>query len=120
MNIDDGSAATSAEFDERGVPLTLPAALRMTRADIEAALTAVLVDIETDSPGELDDWPRDENGSLAFGSHLGYSIYIEFVQHLSKLPVDVTKVERKKWTTIAGIAEVIEHVYYDLNREATN
>ncbi|GAB3042533.1 hypothetical protein GCM10027052_25760 [Parafrigoribacterium mesophilum] len=119
MNNDDETTAISADIDRRGVPLTVSAALQMTRADIEAALTAVLVDIETDSPDELDDWPCDEDGSLAFGSHLGYSIYIEFVQHLSRLPVDVTKVDRKKWTTIAGLAEVIEQIYSDLNWEAT-
>lgn len=116
-SIDLGEAETSPAdgFSELGVPLTLDAALEMSNSDIREALVQLIAFLEAADVAEIREGPVAEDGSLLFDSHLGFNVFVEFTAHLGKIPFDLASVERKYWTSIAGIALVLEDAFQSIS-----
>jgi hypothetical protein len=105
-------------FSEWGVPLTLDAALEMSNGQIQEALVQLIAYLDAADISEIREGPLAEDGSLLFDSHLGFNVFVEFTAHLGKIPLDLAAVERKYWTSLAGIALVLEDAFKSISAKA--
>lgn len=114
MNHDEGDLLLDEEghaVDDRGVPLTVERACLMTEEELTRAVTEVIADLEATSYDDVKSWEAAEDGSIGIDSHLAVAVFHEFTGHLSAHNVDLGEVEQEKWTSIAGVVQVLLEAY---------
>lgn len=117
MELDEVEASAPEGCSDLGVPLTLPAALAMSNEQIRDALVRLIAHLEATDVAEIREGPLAEDGSLLFDSHLGFNVFVEFTAHLAKIPLDLASVDRKYWTSVGGIASVLEDAFRAINEK---
>jgi hypothetical protein len=121
MNYDGEDLAEdeSADFDDRGVPLTLDQARLMSEEELTQAVTDVIADLEATSFEDVRSWEAAEDGSVGIDSHLAVAVFNEFTAHLAAHQVDLADVAQERWTSIAGVVQVILEAYGSIATEST-
>lgn len=99
----------SSEVDDRGVPLTLAAAKRLSHAELVVLVRRVVCDIEGIDEADIDSFdinPKD--GTPLVESQLGVEVFNELTEHLSEAPIRISGIEEWRWSSIDGLASAVE------------
>lgn len=99
------------DCDARGVPLSVEAARAMTRGDIRAAVIDLLAHEMATSPSAILEGELADDGSPSIKSIFAVYVFSELVLHLEALNITVGRTERKRWSTLNGLIDVVARAF---------
>ncbi|MCM3487147.1 hypothetical protein [Kocuria rosea] len=101
------SAPGGAVYDTLGMPMSLLAAKAMTKSAVQAALGRTLAKLHHESVSAIDAKALIDSIEVVF-------LVGRFYRELGRNQLDLSKVDRDRWSSLEGVADVLHHAMGEL------
>lgn len=101
------SAPGGAVYDTLGMPMSLLAAKAMSKSAVQAALSRALAKLHHESVSAIDARALIDSIEVVF-------LIGRFYRELGRDQLDLSKVDRDRWSNLEGVADVLHHAMGEL------